>query len=274
MGKFLITTLLFSSICFAGLINGIAAIINNEPVTLYDIDQKMIDSRVNKQQAFDLIVEETLYNQELKKNNISVDIFDIDEYISKLARQNNMNVLDFKAVVSQQQDYESFKKNIKKQLKHQKLVQKIASGKVKIVDDNDMKIFYQNNLSQFETASSFDVIAYVSKNKQLLEQMKQNPLMASDEVMVQNLTMKQEELNSQVKYILNTSNEKEFTAIFAQNQNYNMFFISSKNDVTTMSFDSVKNSIFQTMMKQREERFLKDFFETLKITADIKILRD
>lgn len=273
MKKILSALTLSGSLAFAGLVNGIAVIVNNEPITLYDIDKKMEELKGSKQQALDAIIDQMLYEQELKKNHISVDIFDVDDYIAKLAAQNNMNLLDFKSVVSQQQDYNKFKEQIKMQLKHQKLIRKISAGKLKIVDDNDIKIYYENNKDEFTVAKSYDVIAYVSKSKQLLEQIQQNPMMNSNQVMVQNLTLKQEELNPQVKYILNSSSEKNFTAIFAQNQNYNMFFISSKNDVELLSLNSVKESIFQKMMKEKEDRFLKEYFESLKITAEVQILR-
>lgn len=273
MKRYIISILLLTLTAYAGLVNGIALIINNEPVTLYDIDQKMLANNFTKQQAIDNIIDTTLYNQEIKSNMISVDLLDIDDYISMLASQNNMNALDFKALVSQQQDYNLFKENIKKQLLHQKLIKKIASGKLKIADNKDLKIYYENHIEQYQEADSFDIIAYVSKDKNALLNVQKNPLLNSDKIIVQNITLKQNELNPQVKYVLNNTSEKSFSTIFAQNQSYNMFFVSNKNGVKQKSFDEVKNQIFQKVMKQREDQFLKEYFETVKISADIKLLR-
>jgi hypothetical protein len=273
MKKYLLGLVLGTSLAYAGMVNAIAVTVNNEPITLYDIDKEAQMNSLSKQAAFNKLVDALLYDQEVKKYNINVDVFDVDDHIAKLAYQNNMDILDFKSVVSQQQNYEEFKESIKKQLKHQKLIKAISSGKLKIVSDNDMKIYYESNIESYRVAQKFDVIAYISKNKELLNQVKENPMMQSEEVMVQNLTFSQEELNAQVKYLLNSTNEKSFTPVFAQNQNYNMFFISAKKNVTVLKFEDVKESIFQTMMKSREERFLKEYFESLRITANIQILR-
>ena len=184
-----------------------------------------------------------------------------------------MNILDFKALVRQQQNYELFKENIKKQLLHQKLIRKVAGGKLKTASSNDIQIYYDNNKEQYKIANTIDVVAYVSKSKKLLNQLKLNPMLQDKNIMIQNITLKQNELTPQSKYILNSTKTKQFSAIFAQNKNYNMFFVKDKKDIKVLTLDKVKDNIFQNIMKNREQSYLKEYFETLKITADIKILR-
>jgi len=257
----------------AGLINAIAIIVNNSPITLYDIDQTMRAKNIKQQKAVESLIDKILYNQDLKKQRISVDIFDIDNYIGKLAQQNNMNILDFKSLVRQQQDYKLFKEQIKKQLIHQKLIKKIATGKLIIASDKDMKIFYENNHEQFKIPDTIEVIAYVSKDKKILNQLKANPMLQSDKFVMQHIAFKQNELSPQSKYILNNTKIKQFSSIFAENKNYNMFYVKEKKDIKVLTFKEVKNKIFQNIMKKREQRYLNEYFETMKITADIKVLR-
>ncbi|PIF03669.1 MAG: peptidylprolyl isomerase [Arcobacter sp.] len=273
MKKILVGVLLTIASMQAGLVNAIAITVNNTPITLYDIDKEIEKHNISKTQAVSKLIDEILYKQSIKKNNISVDIFDVDDYIAKLAARNKMNVLDFKSLVRQQEDYSKFREKIKKQIIHQKLIKKLASGKLKIANDEDLKIYYENNKEQFRIANSIDVIAYMSKNKQLLNQVKQNPLLQSNEILTQNITMKQSEMNEQTKYILNTTPVKTFSPIFTQNKYYNMFYIKAKNEITVLEFENIKDKIFQVIMKKREQNYLKEYFETTKITADIKILR-
>jgi hypothetical protein len=273
MKKYLVIFLATLTISYAGLVNGIAIIINDTPITLYDIDEKMEKNNILKMQAIDILVEETLYKQELRNKNISVDMFDIDKYIDKLAAQNSMKTLQFKSLVKQQQNYELFRKQIKKQLLHQKLVNKIAKGKLKLATQEDMKIFYENNKDQFKNYDRIYVIAYISKDKKLLNKLKLNPMMTDKNVISQNITFKQDELAPQIKYILNSTNKSEFSAIFTQNKSYNMFLVLDKKDLKTISFNDAKNTIFNQLMKKREQNYLKEYFETLKITANIRILR-
>lgn len=273
MKKILISLTAFASISYAALINAIAVTINDIPVTLYDIDKEMTEKRVSKKDAVESIFDTILYDQEVKKYGISVDIFDINSYIDKLAAANKMNTLDFKNVIRQQQDYDAFVEKVKQQLIHEKLVQRIAQGNIKLATEEDMKRFYENNIEKYSLADSIEVIAYVSNDKNALIQIQRNPMSEIQNVLKQNITLKQGEMNSQVKYLLNNTKEKSFSVIFPQNKAYNMFYVVNKKEVKAEEYESVKTKIFNEMMLQREQSYLKEYFETLKITAKIDIKR-
>jgi len=258
---------------YAGLVNAIAILVNNQPITLYDIDNEMTTNNLPKQTAINKLVDEILYQQELKKYNVTVDMFDIDDYIEKLAKRNNMNIFDFKNLVRQQQNYELFRLNIKNQLLHQKLIKKIAQGKLKLASDDDILLYYENHKDKFQIANKIDVIHYSSTNKRALQQLKQNPMLQDSSISMQTTTLTQNMLTPQEKYIINTTKPKSFSVIFAQNRKYHIYFVQDKKDITTIPLKQVKNQIFQIIMQQREQSYLKEYFETLKITANIKTLR-
>jgi len=257
----------------ASLVDGIALIVNKKPITLYEIDKLMEKDGVSKEVAISNIIDKIIYTQQLKKYNIDISLLDIDNYLEKLASSNNMNLLDFKMIIRQQQDYNDFIKKLKQQLTHQALVKKISQGNLKVVSDDDMKIYYENHKEQYTMSDSIDVIAYTSKNRALLERLQTNPMLNISGISSKSITFKQEELNPQVKYILNNTAVNSFSTIFTQAGQYNMFFIKNKTDVKTLPFESVKNQIFNTMMKKREQSYLQNYFETLKITADVQVLR-
>ncbi len=273
MKKYLISLLLGLGIANAGLVNGVALVVNDEPITLYDIDKQMQEKRLNKNDAIKNLIDEVIYRQQIKKENISVDIFDIDNYIGQLASRNKMSLLEFKALVRQQQDYDKFVEGIKTRLTHEKLIKKIAQGNIKIATDDDIKIYYENNKRDFTVAQSIDVRAYVSKDKNLLIEAQKNPMLKNSALSVQDISFNQSELNPKVRYILNNTRVNQFSSIFAQSGNYNMFFVKAKNNVQTIALENIKEQIFQVIMQQREEEFLNEYFETLKITADVKVYR-
>jgi hypothetical protein len=273
MNKIMLNIVFCAMNLYAGLVNAIAITVNDTPITLVDIDKEMEAQKISKNKAVSILIDKILYEQEIEKHRIHIDIFDVDNYIKKLALNNQMNVLDFKSLVRQQQNYETFKENIRKQLIHQKLISAIAGGKLRIASKEDLQIYYNNHQEQFKIADTIDVVVYISKDRDELTQLKKNPLLQSKKINSQNISMKQSELNAQTKYILNSSEEKKFTAIFAQDKNYNMFFIKKKKNITVLLFENVKDQIFQSIMQEREKDYLKEYFEVLKITADIRILR-
>lgn len=273
MRKYILSLLFVVGFANAGLVNAIAFIVNDDPITLYDIDKTMQEKNIGKNEAVKLLIDEKIYKQEIEKHNVSVDIFDVESFIQRVAAQNKMSTLDFKSLIRQQQDYGEFEKKIKEQILHQKLVKKISEGNLKFATDDDIKIYYENNLNQFQIPNQINVVAYVSKNKAMLSQIQKNPMLNSPEVVSQELSLMQDELPPQVKYIVNSTPSGQFSAIFAQNQQYNMFFIKEKKEVKTLTLDEVKEEIFQQIMQTREESFLNEYFETQKITANIKVMR-
>ena len=114
MTKIILTVAFLAINLYAGLVNAIAITVNETPITLFDIDKEVVSKKISQDKAVSQLIDAILYEQELKKNRISVDIFDVDNYIEKLAASNNMNVLDFKTLVRQQQNYTIFREKIKK----------------------------------------------------------------------------------------------------------------------------------------------------------------
>ncbi len=199
MIKNILGILILAGYLNAGLTNAIAVVINDSVITLYDIDNVMEDKGASHNQAVSILIDKTLYEQEIKRFSLKVSKEDILSYIEKLAKANGMSMMEFKdAIVKQKQNYQVFVADIKKRLLNQKLISKIAAGKLQRATDDDIQIYYDNNIEQFKvTPKSIQVV----------------PL------------------------------------------------------------KDVKSKIFTLIMTQREQKYLKEYFETLKITADIKIIR-
>ena len=47
----------------AGIVNGIALSINEYPITMVDIDNKMEELKISKNEAVSILIDEALYNQ-------------------------------------------------------------------------------------------------------------------------------------------------------------------------------------------------------------------
>jgi hypothetical protein len=94
-----------------------------------------------------------------------------------------------------------------------------------------------------------------------------------NDVVKKDFTLEQDKLNPQLKFLLNDTKDGTFTPIFTADRTFVMFFVKSKSGVTTLKFDDVKEKIFNALMGEREQKFLKEYFEKLKLTADIKVIR-
>lgn len=274
MKRLLISIFLCMGILNAGLIDGVALTVNNDAVTLYDIDKKMTQTGATKKQAVSMIIDELLYQQELEKHNITASVLDVNAYLEKLAAQNGMDLYTFKSIVKQKySDYEAFEEETKKRILQEKLVQKLVRGNIKVANVEDLQLYYDNHQAEFKTASTFHVKEYSSKNRDALIQISKNPMLKSDEIKIKDLTLHHNSLNGQIKFLLNNTKTNSFSPIFTANQHYVTLFVAKKEGEAIQSFEEVQSKIFNIVMGQREQKFLKEYFEKLKLTADIKVVR-
>ena len=274
MYKLIIAFLLSSTLSFAGIVNAIALTVNDDPITLYDIDQTMIEKKVDKNQAVSLLVDKILYDQLIQKYNIQADIFDVNAYIEKLAASNNMDLFSFKSIVRQKYpDYSVFEEESKTIVIRQKLIKKLVQGNLKIASEEDIKLYYENNQENYTSAKTVEVVQYLSNKKASLLATVKSPLLVPNDVQRNPLVLEVKQLDPQMQYLLNNTAQNSFTPIFTANKMYNTLFIIKKEGSDTLDFEVVKNKVFNEVMSLREKKYLKDFFEKQKLTADIKILR-
>ncbi len=274
MNKLFLSLIISSSLSFAGMINGIALTVNDEPITLYDIEKTMQVNKVGKNEAVGYLVDKILYDQLVQENNITADIFDVNDYIEKLANANGMDLYTFKSIIKQKYpDYSVFENEAKNIVIRQKLVQKIVKGQLTVATQEDMELHYEKNKNDFLTAKSFEVVQYSSTNKASLIKTLNNPLAVASDVQKANLTLDTQNLPAQMQYLLNETKPNSFTPIFTANKQFVSLFLVRKNGTTALAFESVKGKIFNEIMSTREKKYLKDYFEKQKLTADIKIVR-
>lgn len=274
MKKLLFVFLLSASIASAGLVDAIALVVNDEPITLYDIEKRSLEKNISKEDAVSQLVDETLFQELIKKHNITADVFDVNNYLEKLAASNGMDLYTFKSIIKQKyKDYDKYEEHTRKLIQRQKLTDKLVRGNLKIATEEDLKIYYENNSSIFQMATNVKAIQYASKNKADLNNIIKNPIANIQGVSKTPIDLDQGNLNPQLRYIINETNINQFTPIFTLNKQFVTLLIVQKDNQQIISFEDVKDRIFNIIMQDREKKYLKDYFEKLKLSADIKIVR-
>ena len=274
MYKLFLALLVSSGISFAGVVNGVALTVNDQPITIYDIDKTVSINKISKNEAVGLLIDKTLYEQAVSQNNITADVFDVNEYIERLAKANGMDLYSFKAIVKQKYaNYADFEEEAKDAVIRQKLIQKIVKGQLAVATQEDMELYYEKNKGQFSTSKAYEVTQYTSKNKASLSNAINNPMVIAADVEKTSLKLGVQSLQPQMQFLLNDTKLNTFTPIFTANKQFVSLFVIRKEGTTSLDFETVKAKIFNDMMSLREKKYLKDYFEKQKLTADIKIVR-
>lgn len=265
---------LFLTCANAALVDGVSIIINKEPITLYDIHKYATRFNLSKKEALDILVRQKLEDSEIKKLSISVDGFELDQYIENLAISNNMNQYDFLEMLrSKNINVVEYKEDLKKKLQRDKLYKKIVSSKMQQLNDNELRTYYSENQGEFSQASAFDVTIYTSADQQALQALAKNPMSAANGVELKEATFEASKIDPKLALLLNKTAQGSFTSMVKSDQNFVMFFVKTKHNVQSIAFEDAKNYIYGKLAEGKEQKAIEEYFEKLKSSANIQVVR-
>lgn len=273
--KRLAITLLFgSSLAYAGLVNGVSVVVDNEPITLYEVYKVSQQLKVDKRKALDLLVRQRLEESQIKKLGISANTFEVDAKIESLATQNGITPYEFTQVLkSKKVDIKDYKQELQKKIKQEKLFQRIFANKVDPLDSADVKRYYEQNKAEFTQADAFNVTTYKAPNKALIEKVIASPMSVVPGVTLTQETLEQAKLNPKVAYFLNQTKTGEFTPVLTMKDGAITYLIGAKKNPKVLPFEKVQRAIEGRLNDVQRQEAITNYFEKLKAKANIQVLR-
>jgi hypothetical protein len=134
--------------------------------------------------------------------------------------------------------------------------------------------YYQLHMDEFSRPDSFDVTTYLATSQEALSEKIADPMRN-----VQNIKSKEENIpykgiNPQLAQILNKIPNGSFGPILPNGKNgFMSFYMRDKQNVITENLDSVRPQIDNSIMGEKRNQVLNDYFTRLRLSADIKVLR-
>ena len=153
----LLISFFFSNNVFANFENSIIVKVDNEIITNFEIKNKILTNLVLtgkeinqknindlKERSLEQLIQTKIKTLELSKYNLTVDRFQIDQYLKSLS-QNNIQKLKNK-FKNLNLDFELFEKYVETELKWQKYIYKIYSEKINIdVNNQTLEIMFDDD---------------------------------------------------------------------------------------------------------------------------------
>jgi peptidyl-prolyl cis-trans isomerase SurA len=152
------------------LLNAVAAIVNDEIITLYEVNheaQPLIregekkgsmndDERKRiRRAALDGLVEKKLVEQKIKELNIKIGDDEINQAIDDVKRQNNLDQEGLvKALASQGLSYDQYKSQLREQLERLRLVSMEVRSRIQ-VGESEVRAYYNENLATYSEEETF-----------------------------------------------------------------------------------------------------------------------
>jgi len=155
----------------AKVINAIAAIVNDDIITLYDVLREaqpalreaekkatLDDDARNKirQAALEQLIEKKLAEQKIHELNIKIGDDEIRQAIEDVKRQNKINSQEAfqAALASQGLTFDQYRAQLQEQLERLRLVSMEVRSKIQ-VGESEMRDYYEANLAKYSEDESF-----------------------------------------------------------------------------------------------------------------------
>jgi len=252
----------------AKVIDKIIVTVNDIPITTYELAQTAKKMDLTKEKALNYLIDKKLILSEIKRRNISVDDFEIENAMENIAKQNGMSLFEFKNILLQRGELDSFKKKLKENLLKQKLFDQIVQTKLGITPE-EIKSYYQTHKNDFKIFKTVQVTKYSANNSEILKKIKENPL-SNLQVKTQNEVFSYNELPLGLLFLFKQTKVGEYTPIINDGLGYSMFYIARKDSQVYLPLDKVENIIRNKLIEQKREMILKDYFDKLRNRAYIK----
>ncbi len=162
-----ILLLLATTAGFAEVVDRIVAIVNDEVISLYELNQatqpyieqvrgSQYPEDVERQLVFEVrskilneMINEKLADQELKRQNISVSDKEIDNAIEQIKGKRAITDEELRQALSAQGlTYEEFRQQTKQQILRAKLVNREVRSKI-VITDQDIKEYYDQHAEEY-----------------------------------------------------------------------------------------------------------------------------
>ncbi len=260
----------------AQLVDGVAIIVKNRAITLLDIKKEMTLSRLPAQKAANVLIRKKLEEIEIEERKISVANGEVYDDIKKTASRNNMSISDFYKAVRESNGMTStqLKAQIKQKLLSQKLYSAIAYSAISQPDKADIEEYYNLHKDSFIHPKGFDVIIYVAKDKQRLQEKVDNPMFYSPDIQTNEQKLPYDKISPELAGLLEKTPLNSFTPIVPDGKGaYMSFYIKNIESKKESGLESVRMQIINQIIGMKRKQVLSEYFDRLKLNADIKRLR-
>ena len=275
MRSLLLSSLLLTTL-WSAPIGGVAIMVKNSPITLYEVQQEMKQSKTTAQQSADTLIRKKLEQLEASEKKISVTSAEIQEEMERMAKQNNLTMEQFLDAMQNARgiSQSELKEKIKESLTGQKLYSTIAFSKMAQPTAAEEAEYYQLHLDEFSKPERYDVTTYIAASAETLQSKISDPMRNVENVSSKDETIPSKAINPQLAQILNKIEVGKFGPIIPNGKNgFMSFYMKDKPNLVTESLDSVRPQISNAIMGEKRNQVLNDYFTRLRLSADIQVLR-
>ena len=142
----------------AEVVNRIVATVDGEPITLFELEQFLANTRpasgaVDERQALQALVVDRLVAKEIAAKKIQVRDVDVDKYIERIRGANKLSEKDLENALAQEGlTLEKYRAQVKKEIEKVQLLNREIHGRVNVTPE-DVERHYEANKKEYLTTA-------------------------------------------------------------------------------------------------------------------------
>ncbi|GAA8898894.1 hypothetical protein HpEKA23_05140 [Helicobacter pylori] len=257
------------------VVGGISLLVNDSPITLYQIQEEQEKSKVSKAQARDRLIAERIKNQEIERLKIHVDDDKLDQEMAMMAQQQGMDLDHFKQMLMAEGHYKLYRDQLKEHLEMQELLRNILLTNVDTSSETKMREYYNKHKEQFSIPTEIETVRYTSTNQEDLERAMADPNLEIPGVSKANEKIEMKTLNPQIAQVFISHEQGSFTPVMnGGGGQFITFYIKEKKGKNEVSFSQAKQFIAQKLVEESKDKILEEHFEKLRVKSRIVMIRE
>jgi len=275
MRSFTLSTLL-AAYLWSAPVGGVAVLVKNTPITLFEIQQEMKQSGTSANQSADTLIRKKLEQLEAQEKKITVSSSEINEELARMAAQNKLSIEQFLNAMQTVRGLseKELRARVEESIKGQKLYSSIAFSKMGQPTAEEENEYYQLHMDEFSRPESFEVTTYLSSSQEALATKIADPMRHIELIESKDETIPYAKINPQLAQLLNKIPNGSFSPVLPNGKNgFMSFYMRDKLNVVTENLDTVRPQIANAILGEKRNQVLNDYFTRLRLSADIKVLR-
>jgi parvulin-like peptidyl-prolyl isomerase len=267
---FFFTMLVFMTALQAKMVDGIAMIVEGEPVTTAEIGAVARQYHISKSKAADLLIQDRL--QKAAMRDIIVPEEEVDRKINEIAAKNGVSVSQMQQILKQRgTSWSAYRESVRDALKKEKFFKEKVIANIPTPSEDELKLYYKHHKKNFTIPSTIRVKEYTAASQQAMQRFLRSH--STKGIKVRTLTQKSKEINPALLSALLRTPTGALTPPFNAGDRYIVYKVLNKSGKVQLPFNAARQAVVAQWQKAQQGKALKDYFEKLRTRADIQILR-
>lgn len=268
LGLFL--SLLSHTFIHAKMIDGIALIVEGQPITTAEIRLVQRNFRLSKSKAIDALIQDRLQKVAMQDIQISEEM--IDNKIQDIATQNKVTLKKMQRILKKSgTSWTKYRKSMQEGLQKEKFFQETVMASIPQPSQSELKFYYKKHKKEFTIPSKLYLVEYSAKTEKKIKSFLSHKSLKG--IKKRHVTKRTNKLNPALLNTLLSTPRGSFTSFFNTGAKYIVYKVKSSSGKKTMPFELAQNAVTNKWQKTQQNKALKDYFNKLRTRANIQKIR-